>query len=116
MKSASIDSFRFGQIAVAGQIYTSDLILLPERILPNWWRKSGHRLAIEDLAAVLQSAPEILIIGQGTNSRMLIPKETWQALAEARIEVLALPTPEACQRYNHLCSQHKVAAALHLTC
>jgi uncharacterized protein len=37
----------------AGQ---ATLLILPDRVVRNWWRQDGHALVLEDLAEVLDSA------------------------------------------------------------
>jgi hypothetical protein len=113
---AHIDDYRFGRIVIDGRAYTSDLILLPHRVVENWWREEGHLLRTADLGPVFELQPEVLVVGQGTFGRMRVPPEAGQALADASIEVVALPTPRACEAYNALSRERTVAAALHLTC
>lgn len=116
MKSPKIEAYEFGQIVVDGRRYTQDLILLPDRVVPNWWRKEGHSLALEDLQEVLESPPDLLVVGQGHVGRMQVPARTRQRLEEAGMEVIAEPTTRACETYNRLRRERRVAAALHLTC
>jgi hypothetical protein len=116
MSTPLIESYRFGQIVIDGQKHNKDVIILPDRVVTNWWRGSGHRLARADLEAVFDAAPEVLVVGQGANSQMKIPKETIQALENAGIELIALSTGEAWKKYNQLRTTGSVAAALHLTC
>lgn len=116
MKSPRIEDYQFGYICIDGQEYNKDLIILPDKIVTNWWRKSGHNLSIDDLKEVFNAAPEILVIGRGSVSRMEVPNDTINALVAAEIEVKSLPTKEACEFYNKLRDQRVVATALHLTC
>lgn len=48
-----IDAYRFGEITIDGTTYRADVIVLPDRVVANCWRKEGHSLVVEDLAAVL---------------------------------------------------------------
>jgi hypothetical protein len=48
-----------------GKRYTCDVIVSSKGVKVNWWRKEGHKLAIEDLAGVLQVAPQVVVIGTG---------------------------------------------------
>jgi hypothetical protein len=116
MSTPKIDHYRFGQITIDGVKYSKDVIIYPERVQDNWWRVSGHRLAVKDLADVLASPPEVLVVGLGNMSRMNIPQNTNEALRAAGIEVIAQSTGDACQTYNRLSETHRVVAALHLTC
>jgi hypothetical protein len=116
MNPPRIDSYRFGEIIIDGQVYDKDLIITPHGITPDWWRAEGHSLSIPDLEVVLAAPPEVLIIGQGAYGRMEVPEATRRELTTAGVEVLAQRTAEACQSYNQLVGEKKVIAALHLTC
>ena len=111
-----IDSYRFGQIVVDGEKYTSDLIIFPERVKGGWWKKRGHLLCAEDLEEVIEEKPEVLIIGTGSPGRLRVPSELEDYLRSQGIDVIVEPTGEACQTFNRLCRSLRVAAALHLTC
>lgn len=116
MATPEIKSYRFGHLVVDSETYSRDVIILPEKVLPGWWREEGHALHPGDLELVLEAAPEVLVVGQGAYGRMLVTQEACQTLDDAGIELIAQPTHEACQSYNRLRLQRSVAAALHLTC
>lgn len=111
-----IDSYSFGKIKVDGKTYTSDVILYPDRVMDNWWRKNGHLLNKEDLEEVFESKPEVLIIGTGASGLMHIPDETKRFVESKGIEVIVEKTEDACRKYNELKDSRRVVAALHLTC
>ncbi len=112
-----IESYDFGRIVIAGQTYTSDLILLPDRVLPNWWRREGHTLHPDDLKEVLEAHPPVLVVGTGYVGRMRVLPECEALLSRQGIRLIARETREACRTYNELRrAGQKVAAALHLTC
>jgi len=114
--SPRIEHYRFGTITVDGQRHTQDLIILPERVVAGWWRKEGHVLHPDDLTAVLEAVPEVLIVGTGAYGMMRVTEETSRALEAAGIRLIAAPTAEAVETYNQLREEARVAAALHLTC
>jgi len=116
MAAPRIDSYHFGRIVIDGRAYTHDVIIYPDRVDGKWWRAEGHFVAAADLWDVIQARPEVLVIGQGSVSRMDVPAETRRALEEAGIKVIAEPTGQACETYNRLAAQRRVVAALHLTC
>ena len=111
-----IDSYRFGEIVIDGQLYTSDVIIFPDRVDSSWWRVEGHRLSIEDLQDIIEAHPETLIIGTGDGGIMTIPDDTRAYLKERGVKLIAERTSDACQTFNRLFSGVKVIAALHLTC
>jgi len=118
MSMPEIQAYRFGQMTVDGQRYTADLILLPNSVLPNWWRQAGHRLVPEDLTAILSSESEVqmLVIGTGAYGMMKVPPETIAAIEAAGIEVRTAPTGRAWKIYNDACARCPTAGAFHLTC
>jgi len=111
-----IDSYQFGLIVVNGKRYSSDVIIFPDRVKDNWWRKSGHQLCLEDIAEVMTENPEVLVVGTGASGLVKILPEVKQSLDAQGIKLIAEPTSEACNTYNQLCHSRKVVAALHLTC
>ena len=54
-----------------------------------------------------------IILAGGSGTRLY---PITKALKEAGIELISLPTKEACQKYNEVRTQYDTAAALHLTC
>ena len=94
MAVPKIDSYRFGAIVINGRRHSQDVIIYPDRVHGNWWRKTGHCLAPEDLREVFQDPPEVLVVGQGSAALMKVPAETRRKLELARVEVIAEPTAE----------------------
>ncbi len=116
MQTPRIDSYRFGEIIIDGRRYTHDVIIYPEHVHGGWWREEGHSVAVSDLRGVLESHPDVLVIGQGSPGRMEVPENTRRELDEAGIEIIVQPTSEALATYNRLRDIRRVVAALHLTC
>jgi hypothetical protein len=110
-----IEGYSFGRIVVDGEEQTRDVIVLPDRLVTNWWRANGHSLVLADLADVLEELPERLLVGTGANGQMRPEPETLAQLRRRGVDVEALPTGEAVQGYGEL-DPARTAAALHLTC
>ena len=111
-----IESYEFGRIVIDGRVYTSDLILFPDRVRSDWWRKEGHRLSVEDLGEIVRAKPEVLVVGTGHSGLVEIPGETARFIRSKGIELVAEPTRKATEIYNELSKSKRVVAALHLTC
>ena len=111
----AIEEYRFGRVVVDGEEQTRDVIVLPDRLVRNWWRADGHKLVLSDLEDVLEELPEHLLVGTGAYAQLRPDPETLEQLRERGIEVEALPTHEAVRRYAEL-DPRRTAAALHLTC
>jgi hypothetical protein len=115
---ARIESYSPGHIVIDGVEFRRDVIVLPDRVQGDWWRRDGHSLVIEDLDDVLEELPQRLILGCGYASRLRPERSVIDALASRGVKVEALPTDQAVQRFEELEARDPatVAAALHLTC
>ena len=111
-----IDSYTFGTISIDGNRYTSDVIIYPDRVDSSWWRKEGHLLQIADIQDVVDTKPDVLIIGKGAMGVMVVPEETIEFIRSKGIEVHVDLTGKAVDIVNSLQGKKTVAAALHLTC
>jgi hypothetical protein len=112
---ARIDHYEFGRIVVDGREDTKDLIILPGRVVRNWWRQEGHVLVLDDLVEVLDELPSHLVVGTGANGLMRLDPNTIQRLQERGVAMETLPTSQAVRRFGEL-DPARTAAALHLTC
>src|SRR6476661_10147197 len=65
-----IEGYEFGRVTIDGREETRDVIVLPHRVVRDWWRKDGHGLVIEDLDDVLAELPARLHVGTGAHGRM----------------------------------------------
>jgi len=111
-----IESIRFGKIIIDGHAYNRDVIVLPDRVLPNWWRVEGHSLRLEDLQQALADRLELLVVGTGIFGRMNVPDDVRANIESGGIELHVLATREACDLYNQMREEKRSAAALHITC
>jgi hypothetical protein len=111
----AIESYEFGRVTIDGREETRDLIVLPDRVVRDWWRQDGHGLVLDDLRDVLDELPERLLVGTGAHGQLKPDPGTLQTLRARGIDVEVLPTPEAVERYAGL-DPRRTAAALHLTC
>lgn len=114
-----INSYQFGEIQIDEKIYTSDVIIFPDHVQANWWRKEGHRLVSEDLNTILIHKPtiDLLFIGTGAYGAMKIPRSVIKHLHGLGIETISGVTKEICEKHNRLGdAKTKFATALHLTC
>jgi len=111
-----IEDYSFGRIVIDGREYTSDVIIYPDRIDDCWWRQEGHYLRMADLKEVVAASPEVLVLGTGANGLVRIAPEVEQTFVQMGVELMAVPTEQACRRYDELRDHKRTIAALHLTC
>lgn len=113
-----IDSYSFGHIVVDKILYKNDVIVFPDRVQADWWRKEGHQLQLEDIQDALEEVqPNALVVGTGNSGIMKVSKEVKKYLVARNIKLFAEPTEKATKMYNRLIlTEDKVLGAFHLTC
>jgi hypothetical protein len=112
-----IDKCAFGSIVIDGKNYNSDLIIYPDGdIKESWIRKSGHRLAWNDLSGLIESGAEVIIAGTGINGLMKPDKDLEKQLAQKGIRFISARNQRARELYNKMSSNIRVGACFHLTC
>ena len=113
-----IDAYSFGHMVIDKVPYEKDVIVFPDRVQGNWWRKEGHHLQMEDIREALEAAqPRSLVVGTGKFGIMKVHKEVKQYCEEKNIMLYAEPTEKAVKMYNRLIlTDDRVLGAFHLTC
>lgn len=113
-----IESYDFGRISINSETYTKDVIIFPDRVQANWWRKEGHLLQLEDLKnAVEEVEPEIVVVGRGKFGVMKISSEVQNFLQSKHIALHAEKSDKAVELFNEFAGSGKrVLGAFHLTC
>uniref|UniRef100_A0A7C4JQD4 Uncharacterized protein n=1 Tax=Thermodesulfobacterium geofontis TaxID=1295609 RepID=A0A7C4JQD4_9BACT len=116
-----ITHYSFGNLSFKDKTYHKDLIIIKtpkeEKIFPDWWRKEGHRLQVEDLEEVWKHSLEYLIIGTGAHGVMKVDSEVEKKAKSLGIKIEIYKTDLAVKRFNELYSSGvSLAGAFHLTC
>jgi hypothetical protein len=113
-----IESYVSGRnMRVAGKTYTTDLKIIGDTVKDNWWRREGHRLLSDDMVDILESRPDVLVIGTGYAGNLEIPANLRRYLAERGVRLLSERTAEAVELFNrHRAQEENVAGVFHLTC
>ena len=113
-----IDAYSFGRMTVNGKEYRKDLIIFPDgKILSPWWRKSGHKLTLDDLDVVLKKDITTLVIGTGKPGMMKPDTSLIADLQQKGIKATVMSSSKAMDEFNNLSSRSdNVAACFHLTC
>lgn len=112
-----IEAYTFGKMQINGRMYTSDLIIYPDgKIADSWWRAQGHVLEINDIKALVQTAPDLIIAGTGDSGLMRPAPALEKQLAARSIRLIIQPTAQAKDTYNDMKDTHRLGACFHLTC
>jgi len=111
-----IESYSFGSILIDGENYTSDLLILPDKIKSSWWRKRSHKVELEDIPELLEAEVDVIIFGTGAYGLMKIKRKVVEHFDNKNIKLIIEKTDNAVDTYNEISESKKVIAALHLTC
>ena len=107
----TITAYGEDYVAVNGQRHQSNLIVLPERIIP-WQAEAFDTLSPENFVFLKDLNAEIVLLGTGARQRFPHPRLT-AALTSAGIGLEVMDLKAACRTYNILVAEErKVAAAL----
>ncbi len=92
--------------------YSSNLVVLPDRLIPNWTQASFATLNVTDFKLLASLDAEIILLGTGNQLRFPRP-ELLRPLIQAQKGLEVMDIQAACRTYNVLVSEgRKVAAGL----
>lgn len=117
MERKLITNFSFGRIVVDGQTYNSDIKIVLGKLVPDWWRRRGHSVDIEDIQDILNSSSEIIVIGSGQPGYMKTSDSLRRHLELNHLQLIEEPTSDAVQTFNLLNTEGKrVSGGFHVGC
>jgi uncharacterized protein len=101
-----------GYVMVNGQRVERSVVVLPDRILPDWPATTFEELAAEHFSVLADLGLEIVLLGTGKRLRFP-PPEVLRPLIRTGLGVEVMDIQAACRTYNILVAEaRKVAAAL----
>lgn len=109
--SQVINSYGPGLFRVAGVVYKTSILVMPDRTLA-WTAEEFSGIGMEGLDPVVRRAAEVdvLLLGCGPTMQ-LPPRQLRIALREFGIVVEPMDTGAACRTFNVLLSEGRRAAA-----
>lgn len=99
-----------GQLRIGNDIVRTNVLLTAEREIRAWAVEDVDNLTENDLDAVIEAAPEMIVVGTGWKA-VFPPRELVFALARRGIGFESMDTPAACRTFNILISEGRRAAA-----
>ncbi|BAO44709.1 conserved hypothetical protein [Thiolapillus brandeum] len=107
-----IEACEPGRIQVASQIFSHNMLIMPERLLQPWEVTSMDELSTRQLHALATHEPDVIILGTGQHQVFPHPS-LFKPLMQAGIGWEVMPTDAACRTYNILHGEdRRVLAAL----
>lgn len=112
-----IEQYSFGNIVVNSVKYINDMKIVQGKVIPEWWRKRGHSVDVDDIQDILKSGPDIVVLGKGLPGLMKATRALREFLKEHNIELIEEKTTKAVETFNRLLKEgQNIAAGFHLTC
>jgi uncharacterized protein len=110
----TIRSVADGVIVVGADTYESTIALTPDTVHDDWPEKAVSELVESDFTHLLESQPEVLIMGTGS-ANVFPPRELVFALARKGVGFEVMDTAAAARTFNILAGEgRRVAAVLYL--
>lgn len=108
----TIQGYTDNSVTVNGTVFSKSLVVMAERVIPDWRPDSFQALHETDFAAFIDLRPDLVVLGTGQQQRFPDP-QLYRALIEAGIGIEVMTTPAACRTYNILTSEgRRVISAL----
>ena len=107
-----ITAYTAGSIVISEKVYTSSLILSPDKIIDDWQPESILQMGLNDLDQILSLGPELVLLGTGTG--LFHPSHEIIFFFHSRnIGIEIMDTGAACRAFNFLLGEgRQVVAAL----
>ena len=99
-------------VSVNGVRHHCNLLVLPDRLLPNWTQATFETLSVADIELLAALDSEVVLLGTGQRLRFPSP-ELMRPLLRAQKGIEVMDVPAACRTYNILIGEgRKVAVGL----
>ena len=116
-----IDSTEFGRITIDGKTYEHDVIIRlsgeivkRKKKLSKKYYGSSHTISKDEAKFVYEDGCRRLVLGTGQDDNVRLSKEAAEYFEEKDCKVIAQPTPDAIDTFNH--SKKEKIGLFHVTC
>lgn len=111
-ESYIVTGYESGRVGINQVAYTRSLIVRPHHLQTDWPVQAAEELQVGHLQAVLDTPPEVLLIGTG-EVQQFPDRGVWRHLRGQGLGVEIMDTAAACRTYNLIMAEGRdVAAAL----
>jgi len=111
-----IQEHKFGSFVIDGKTFLGDIKIIGSRVR-YWDDRDRHLATLKDIKELVESKPEIIVIGTGNSGYLEVNQEVKDLLAQNKILLFLDTNTEAIEKYNQAVSENKkVAAIFHATC
>jgi uncharacterized protein len=109
--AVAVRSVANGQFLIGDQVWSDPIALTPAGIVQGWSAPPLANLSFESLSTLLESDPELVIIGTG--SQQLLPnRDLMFAMARSGVGLEFMDTPAGARTFNVLLGEGRSLAAI----
>ena len=115
------ESTSFGRISINGHQYDHDVLIRLDGAIEKRKKKlskrvygTSHKISLAEAEYIYEEGAELLVIGTGQYDQVELSANAQSYLAERKLPVRMLSTPEAVKQWNEECSQ--TIGLFHVTC
>ncbi len=109
--AVTIHSVSDREVRIGSQLYSEPVALTPAGILQHWTPVPVEQLSIDDLGALIETGPELIIVGTGDH-QVLPNRDLMFAMARQGIGLEFMDTPAAARTFNVLVGEGRSVAAV----
>jgi len=107
----TVTAYGAGYVEINKVRHERAIVLTPDRPVAPWNVAGFDALRVEDFAALLSFAPDVVLLGTGARQRFPHPR-LLAPLAQAGVGVEVMDTHAACRTYNILMAEGRRVLAL----
>lgn len=112
--SLTVHSVTGGEIRIGNDVFDHTIALTADSVIDDWPRKGISNLQESDFSLLLETAPEVIVLGTGAKN-IFPPRDLVFAMARRGVGFEVMPTPAAARTFNVLAGEdRRVAAVLYL--
>ncbi len=100
-----------GELVIGNNTVRQHVLLTADQEIRRWTAADVTQLQESDFASVIESGPEIIVLGTGWQATFA-PRELTFALARRGIGFESMDTPAACRTFNILLNEGRRVAAV----
>ena len=100
-----------GELVIGNNTVRHHVLLTADQEIRPWTADDFTQLLVGDFASVIESRPEIIVLGTGWQA-IFAPRELTFALARRGIGFESMDTPAACRTFNILLNEGRRVAAV----
>ncbi|XP_070552656.1 mth938 domain-containing protein-like [Ptychodera flava] len=122
MTSPQVTKISWGTMKIEGGAVYKDCKVWPGGSRTWDWGETGthHKPGVQpsDVKEILEKGIQIIVIGNGMDKALGVPRETLDYIKGQSVEALVLETEKAVEKYNALVNagEKKVGGIFHSTC